>query len=71
MRTLTRARIQLGQFEQAEKDLIQLEQGAAEIDLVWITRAELAIKKGDKTAAKSAFDEARKLNKKVSAPKGL
>lgn len=71
MRTLTRARIQLGQIEQAEKDLAQLEQGAAELDLVWLTKAELAIKKGDKAAAQSAFAEAKMLNKKVSTPTGL
>lgn len=65
IRSLAVSRIHLGKLEEAEADLQQLEQGATEMDLFWLARAELALKKGDTAAAKQAIAEARKVNRTV------
>ncbi len=68
---LARARIELGKLDDAAKDISQLEQGAAEMDQVWLVKCVLALKKGDAAGAKTAFAEAKKLNPAVKAPPGL
>ena len=68
---LAKARIELGKFDDAAKDIAQLEQGAAEMDQVWLVKCSLALKKGDVTGAKSAFAEAKRLNPDVKTPPGL
>lgn len=70
-RTRARCLIELDRIDEAELVLAELEQGAAELDQVWLIRAELALKQGDRDAAKSAMEEARKLNSKVKPPAGL
>ena len=69
--TLASARIALGKFDDAAKDIAQLEQGAAEMDQVWLVKCALALKKGDAAGAKTAFSEAKKFNPDVKAPPGL
>ena len=71
MLNLAKARIALGKLDDAAKDIAQLEQGAAEMDQVWLVKCALAIKQGDSAKAKSAFAEAKKLNPDVKAPPGL
>ena len=69
--TLARARIELGKLDDAAKDIALIEQGAAEMDQVWLVKCALAIKKGDAAGAKAAFAEAKKFNPGVNAPPGL
>lgn len=71
MLSLAKARIELGKLDDAAKDIAQLEQGAAEMDQVWLVKCALAIKQGDSAKAKSAFAEAKKHNPDVTAPAGL
>ena len=71
MLNLAKARIELGKLDEAAKDIAQLEQGAAEMDQVWLVKCALAIKQGDSAGAKTAFAEAKKLNSGVKAPPGL
>ncbi len=70
-RTRARCLIELDRCDEAELLLAELEQGAAEMDQVWLVRAEMSLKLGDRSAAQSAFDEAKKLNGKLKAPVGL
>ncbi len=45
-RTRARCLIELDRIDEAELVLAELEQGAAELDQVWLIRAELALKQG-------------------------
>lgn len=71
IRTRARSLIELERFDEAELLLAELEQGAAELDQIWVIRCELALKQGNREAAKSALDEAKKLNPKIKPPAGL
>lgn len=63
-----RVRIELDRLDEAAEDLDLLEQGAANMDDVWIVRGELYQKQGDADAAKLAFQEAKKINPKAAVP---
>lgn len=67
-----KARVELGHLDEAESDLIELQQAAAgEMNLVYLLKCEWAIKKGYIEEANAAFDEARKINPELPAPSGL
>ncbi|MBL8817373.1 MAG: hypothetical protein JNL58_15205 [Planctomyces sp.] len=70
-RTRARCLIELDRCDEAELLLAELEQGAAELDQVWLVRAEMSLKLGDRSAAQSAYDQAKKLNNKLKPPVGL
>lgn len=63
-----RSRIALEKFDEAEADLEELSEGAGDLDQVWVVRAELALKAGDKDAAKLAYLEAKKFNRRLTIP---
>ena len=71
LRCLALSRVRLGMLSEAEENLQQLFEGAAELDLYWAARAELETKKGDTSAANQAAAEARKINPKVILPSGV
>lgn len=71
MLTRARARIQAGRLDEASLDLAFLAQEATEMDQVWATRGELALKQGNKAAATEAYREARKLNRQIELPAEL
>jgi len=71
LRLRARARTALGKTAEAEADLTELKQGAAEMDQYWLACAELELKKGNTAAAKDAVKQARSANSKVSLPKEL
>jgi predicted Zn-dependent protease len=71
LRSLAVSRIRLGKLDEAENDLRQLMEGAAEMDLCWLAKAELALKKGDPAATRAAVEEARKSNPAIEIPASL
>lgn len=65
-----RARLATDDLDGARHDLNQLDQGAGQMDLVWLLKCELAIKQGDEGMAQVAFQEAKKQNPRVKPPEG-
>ena len=71
LRLRARSRTALGKTAEAEADLAELKQGAAEMDQYWLAMAELELKKGNSTAAKEAVRQARGVNSRLQLPKEL
>lgn len=71
LRLRARSRTALGKTAEAEADLAELKQGAAEMDQYWLATAELELKKGNTAAAKDAVKQARALNARLQLPKEL
>lgn len=71
LRLRARSRTALGKTAEAEADLAELKQGAAEMDQYWLAVAELELKKGNNTAAKEAVKQARSVNSRLQLPKEL
>lgn len=71
LRLRARSRTALGKTAEAEADLAELKQGAAEMDQYWLAVAELELKKGNTTAAKDAVKQARGINARLQLPKEL
>jgi tetratricopeptide (TPR) repeat protein len=70
---LLRARslTQLGKLPEAEAELQQLQNNAANLDQVWLAVAELKMKQNIPMAARDAVQQARKINPRVTIPPGL
>jgi predicted Zn-dependent protease len=66
-----KARIELGNFDEAEEDLEPLEAQAAAMDQVWMLKCNLAIRQNDAPAAQKAYAEAKKLNPSLPKPADL
>lgn len=66
-----RSRIALKKFDEAQADLDELSEGAGDLDQVWVVRAEFALQSGDKDAAKLAYLEAKKINRRLTIPPEL
>ncbi|MEY3458599.1 MAG: hypothetical protein RL215_1756 [Planctomycetota bacterium] len=70
---LLRARslTQLGKLPEAEAELQQLQNTAANLDQVWLAVAELKMKQNIPMAAREAVQQARKINPRIAIPPGL
>jgi predicted Zn-dependent protease len=66
-----RARIELGNLDEAAEDLEPLEAQAAAMDQVWMLKCDLAIRQNDMPTAQKAFVEAKKLNSTLLKPADL
>jgi uncharacterized protein HemY len=71
LRLRARSHTALGKTAEAEADLAELKQGAAEMDQYWLAVAELELKKGNNPAAKEAVKQARSVNSRLQLPKEL
>lgn len=69
----TQARIESGDLEGAEQDLVFLENADSpdKADQVYVLKATYQLKTGKKAEARKTFLLAKKINKKIKAPAGL
>ncbi|MFO1006658.1 MAG: hypothetical protein U0929_11925 [Planctomycetaceae bacterium] len=69
----TQARIESGNMEGAEQDLVFLENADSpdKADQIYVLKATYQLKTGKKAEARKTFMLAKKINKKIKAPAGL
>lgn len=69
----TQARIESGNMEGAEQDLVFLENADSpdKADQIYVLKATYQLKTGKKAEARKTFMLAKKINKKLKAPAGL
>lgn len=69
----TRARIESGDLDGAEQELVFLENADSpeKADQIYVLKATYQLKTGKKSEARKTFLLAKKINKKIKAPAGL